>query len=448
MKKLKISDNKRFLVYEDGKPFFYLGDTAWEIFHRLNEVQAQRYLINRAAKGFNVIQAVVLSEVNGIIEPNANGHLPLIDMDPCKPNEDYFKHVDSIIDFANSLGMYIGLLPCWGYYVWGEKKIFDENRARQYGRFLGQRYKDKGVIWILGGDRPVEGAENVWGEMAYGIKEGDQGSHLITFHPYGGRSSSEHLHNAWWLDFNMVQSGHSRHGNSNYLMIKKDYELEPKKPVIDGEPCYENIPVAFNDKNGRFTDYDCRMAAYWSVFSGAFGHTYGCNDIWQMYDGKHEPLAYANTLWNNALNFPGSYQMRYLKNLMLSRPFTTRIPDPSLVYGKINELCYGADYQAATRDGTPGVKNATYIMVYRPLMCYISVDTSYIAGDKIRVWWYDPKNGIAYSSPIIDNPKKRFEGLWNYLPWHDDIDHTDWVLVIDDASCNYPAPGTPLAEQV
>jgi uncharacterized protein DUF4038 len=33
--RLKVSDNKRFLVQEDGKPFFYLGDTAWELFHRL-----------------------------------------------------------------------------------------------------------------------------------------------------------------------------------------------------------------------------------------------------------------------------------------------------------------------------------------------------------------------------------------------------------------------------
>ena len=34
MRKLTVSG--RNFVWEDGEPFFYLGDTAWEIFHRLN----------------------------------------------------------------------------------------------------------------------------------------------------------------------------------------------------------------------------------------------------------------------------------------------------------------------------------------------------------------------------------------------------------------------------
>ena len=46
--RLKVSDNKRFLVKEDGSPFFYLGDTAWELFHRLNREEADKYLDNRA----------------------------------------------------------------------------------------------------------------------------------------------------------------------------------------------------------------------------------------------------------------------------------------------------------------------------------------------------------------------------------------------------------------
>ena len=84
MDKLRVSDNKRFLVKDSGAPFFYLGDTAWELFHRLNREEADLYLENRAAKGFTVIQAVVLAELDGLKVPNPYGEVPLINMDPTK----------------------------------------------------------------------------------------------------------------------------------------------------------------------------------------------------------------------------------------------------------------------------------------------------------------------------------------------------------------------------
>ena len=102
--RLKVSDNKRFLVTADGKPFFYLGDTAWELFHRLNRDDADLYLRDRAAKRFTVIQAVVLAEFAGLTEPNALGHLPLTNNDPTKPNEDYFRDVDWVVNRAEELG--------------------------------------------------------------------------------------------------------------------------------------------------------------------------------------------------------------------------------------------------------------------------------------------------------------------------------------------------------
>ena len=88
--KLKVSENKRFLVFEDGTPFYYLGDTGWELFHRLNKDETEKYLENRRAKGFTVIQAVALAELDGLNTPNAEGNKPLIGNDPLKPNEAYF----------------------------------------------------------------------------------------------------------------------------------------------------------------------------------------------------------------------------------------------------------------------------------------------------------------------------------------------------------------------
>ncbi|MBQ1958673.1 MAG: DUF4038 domain-containing protein, partial [Alistipes sp.] len=120
--KLEVSENGHFLQYADGSPFFYLGDTAWELFHRLNREQADTYLHDRAEKGYNVIQAVALAELDGVDVDNAYGHKPLVNRNPAKPatvegeQNDYWDHVDYIVSKANSLGMYIGLLPTWGRY--------------------------------------------------------------------------------------------------------------------------------------------------------------------------------------------------------------------------------------------------------------------------------------------------------------------------------------------
>src|SRR5437588_10119649 len=127
--KLRVSDNKRFLVTQDGKPFFYLADTGWELFHRLDRKQAVEYLDIRAAQKFTAIQAVALSELDGITQPNAYGKLPLIDEDPTRPavtpgsdsahpnQYDYWDHVEYIVDQANARGLYIALLPSWASWV-------------------------------------------------------------------------------------------------------------------------------------------------------------------------------------------------------------------------------------------------------------------------------------------------------------------------------------------
>jgi hypothetical protein len=115
----------------------------------------------------------------------------------------------------------------------------------------------------------------------------------------------------------MMQSGHGKREIRNDLMVAKDYALVPIKPVIDGEPRYEDHPVNWKpDENGWFDDTDVRQAAYWAVFAGAAGHTYGCHDIWQFFSPKRPPVAFARTEWQVAMNLPGATQMGHLRRLM------------------------------------------------------------------------------------------------------------------------------------
>jgi hypothetical protein len=199
---LKVSDNKRFLITEVGKPFFWLGDTAWELFHRLSREEANYYLETRARQGYSVIQAVAIAEFDGHSVPNAYGHLPLRNLDPAQPavkdgpDNDYWDHVDYIVDKANALGLYVGFLPTWGSYwhdkVKDGKPLFTQENAAVYGEWLGKRYKNKGLIWILGGDRSVDSDEQreIIIALARGLRKGDGAVHLITFHPNGSAGSS------------------------------------------------------------------------------------------------------------------------------------------------------------------------------------------------------------------------------------------------------------------
>ncbi len=434
-----VSNNHRYLTRSNGTPFFYLGDTAWELFHRLTLPEARRYLADRAAKGFTVIQAVVLAELGGITEPTPEGHLPLVNWDPTQPNEAYFRHVDAIVEEAASLGLVIGLLPTWGsFWKQGEGKtpIFDESNARIYCEFVGKRYRGYPVIWILGGDHTVEtdSERAVIDAMALGLREGDGGAHPITFHPRGPGQSSEALYNAPWLDFNMIQSSHGARDHDNGLFVDQDLALEPRKPTIDGEPRYETIPVGFYNtdarQNDRFDDYDVRQAAYWALLAGACGHTYGNNAIWQMWAPGRKPMIRACVPWYEALDHPGAFQMGYVRRLFESRPYQTLVPDQSLIVN-------------GPRDGGAKVRAAravdgSFAFIYTPRGEAVTVQLGTIRAQRVAASWFDPRYGIA--TPIHTGERVGFQTFEPPTSGRG----CDWVLVLDDPSRGFPPPGQPV----
>lgn len=422
---VKISENGRYLVDKDDKPFFYLGDTAWELFHRLNREEAAQYLENRAKKGFTVIQAVVLAELDGTNAPNPYGDKPLINDDPARPNEKYFEHVDFIVNKAASLGLVIGMLPTWGVH-WSsmnpDRIIFNPDKAKTYGTFIGKRYKDKPIIWILGGDRNIlnDTDRKIMEAMATGLKSGDEGRHLITYHPRGPGYSSDYFHNAAWLDFNMYQSSHGAHDHDNGLYAAHDYALQPAKPTLDGEPRYEGIPAGFyfdgSNRLDRFDDYDCRQAAYWSILSGACGHTYGNNNIWQMYAPKRQPIISAIVPWYEALDHPGAFQMGHLKKLFISRHFEKLVPDTQIINGPATG---GAKVKAAL------ASDGSVIIAYSPRGESFTIDKSVLKGSAWRELWFDPRYGVEY--PIHTSPTL---GIQTYTPPTSGRGQ-DWVLIIE-----------------
>lgn len=460
---IEVSTNGRYLQTKDGQPFFWLGDTDWEMFHRLKREEIVKLFTTRKNQGFNVIQAVALAEFNGIKAPNRYGDWPLNNENPEQllvtpgnnpENEyeyDYWDHVDFAINEASKINLYIGLLPTWGdkvAHLWGDGPIiFNATNAYAYARILAERYKDrKNIIWILGGDRPAvysttkDGREiqyddrAVWRAMANAIEDVLGKEAFITYHPAGGsNSSSQYIHEDAWLDMNAFQSGHGARETDAWNWVTRDLAKVPKKPTLDMEPCYEDHPVnpwdgKWSRARGYFNAYDVRARIYRGVFAGACGVTYGHHSVWQFLNPDLNPAINVGDTtihWQKAIEAEGAAQLIHLKNLMLSRPYFNRVIDASLVVGNP-----GKDYLdlvIATRD-----ENKSYAMVYLPINGSITVSLSPISGKKKNVWWFNPRNGEVTAVKSVQGKKATFTTPDT---------GRDWVLVIDDATKKFPPPG-------
>jgi len=271
--------------------------------------------------------------------------------------------------------------------------------------------------------------------MARGLRKGDDGRHLITFHPRGGSGSAEPFHAEEWLDFNMRQNGHGTEFDGRYEKTRLDYDRTPIKPVIDAEPIYEDHPVNFNAKGfGHSIAADVRRALYWDLFSGACGHTYGNHCIWQMWDPKknRKPVNAPLLSWQEALDQPGAGQMQYARRLLESRPYLTRIPDDSIIVeSDIKTAMPGAGTRrfVATRD-----TDGSYAFVYAPIGRTFQVHMSKITGQKVKAWWFNPRTGTATSIGEFPNT-----GEQPFTPPNPG-EFIDWVLVLDDAAKDYLIP--------
>lgn len=429
MKRLKVHQEKHYLMWEDGTPFFYLGDTAWELFHRLDREEAAEYLERRAAQGFHVVQAAALAELDGIYMGNAYGHRPLVleEGRVCLPGkqgesfsgteecEAYWKHVDWVVHRAGELGLFIGILPCWGD-KWNKKwgcgpEIFlDSDSAYEYGAWIGERYRGYwNVIWILGGDRPVEneGQESVLDAMAAGIRSRDTG-HLMTFHPSGASCSTDFLKCKPYIDFNCCQSGHGLEGYESWKFIRKMQE-EEEKPCLDMEPRYEGHPACFQPEYGVFWgEREVRQNGYWNLLQGACGCVYGNHGVWCFC--REKDSGHLKT-WREGLEEKGAGQMRYMEQLRLCRPFFELRPAPELV--EQEEWC--GQYIAAAR----GDK---YAFLYTPYGQKMKVHLEKMGDVPVQCSWFDPADGVFKKKeiwppcPVVLRPP--------------DAGH-DWVAVLD-----------------
>lgn len=369
---IRVSANGRYFVDLDGTPVFWLGDTQWELFRLFTPETALRILKQRQAKGFNII-LIMLTGVEtgrfGTESPpaytNLEGERPWIDDDPLRPNERYFRHIDAMIRLGEQTGQtfVVGV-----YHQWDVDRITVQ-KARAWGRWVAQRYRDvPNLIWSMY-PKATEAFIPVCRELAAGLQEGGGGSHLISVHPDPSVASSSFIHEEPWLAFNMIQTCIDYDKITD--AVTADYHRVPVKPVVMAEGGYEGVEF---DKVQ--TAHDIRKQAYWTQLAGGH-HVYGHNEAWM------HPM-----LWETWLNAPGAHHLRIFKEIVTScRGWWTLSPDPAVFASGMGS---GYALNSAARSAA-----GDRLLVYLSEAGTVSLrlDTLSLTRDS-RAWWIAPTDGV------------------------------------------------------
>jgi hypothetical protein len=312
---IKISPDGRYFTDRKGMPFFWQGDTEWELFHQFKVSEVKSLMLERRTQGFNVLQVMVTGvypewAIMTGTEP-WKGSQAWLNNDPLTPNEDYFRRTDSIVAIAeqNDLILVIGV-----YHA----RDVDEGRitavnARPWAEWLAKRYRHSvNIIWSMY-PHAVAASQSVIEATVQGIRDGDGGAHLITMHPDPSPASSSFMNSAPWLAFNTLQTWST--GFSNYELVKTDYEKTPVRPVVNGEARYE-------EEDGT-TPFEARRAGYWACLAGGF-YSYGHRDNWK-----------SPSSWRKWYNTPGAKQIMIMGNIFRSVKWWKLIPDQRVFVDQI-----------------------------------------------------------------------------------------------------------------
>lgn len=436
---LRVADNHRYLEYQDGTPFFWLGGTVWGMSEWLAREEVDLYLDNRKAKGFSLVQICLFwgkrtdDPVQFFVNPPNTYGFPAFEETDSIPDEfrpavvpggspsapnDYWDHVEYILQAARSREMMVGVLPVWGRrYVNASHpgfsaSVFSEEGMRSYGKFLGERFANySNIVWVLGGDVKADANGdflNHYRRMAEGITEGITGRRiawnqpspwwgysLMTYHPDGAPmvNSSTWFHEDEWLDFNMIET--FQHRDSVFAAVSHDYRLsEPVKPTVMGEPAYEGLLNPKKITRG----IHMRRQAWQTLMAGGAGFTYGgARD--SLGNG---PLFSPFKGWQNLLDQEGAESMSLVKKIALDHEWPNWLPS--------QEIILHGQKEGELRAVAVKLTNHNQWLVYLPENRSVQLTL----GNSVTMqWqWCDPASGEYFPAG-----ERRSEGEpWEFTP--------------------------------
>jgi hypothetical protein len=362
---VRVSENRRYFVDQNGVPVFWLGTTQWNLLREYSLEDARTTIEKTKDKGFAFAQVMLFGVGDGT-KANVYGEAPWASVDPLTPNEGYFTDVDAVLRIAREHNLVISLT----LYHQRWRDLITEKNARSFARWLAHRYASvPNIVWSMTPEARPEFVP-ILRELAAGLREGDGGAHLVTFKPDPAPYSSSFIHEEKWLDFNSMQTWKSV--ELIYPFVTKDYDLTPVKPVLMAEGAYEEG----SEYGFDVTPLWVRRQAYYSYLAGAH-HTYGHNDSWRV-------LA----TWKQALDAPGAVQMGILRRIFEARKeWWYLVPDQTI-------FVEGGQTEGQVLHLSSRHSDGKWLMVYLADPATFAIDRSkFTAGPRANAFWIDPRTG-------------------------------------------------------
>lgn len=436
---------QRTLTHADGTPFFWLADTWWMgLTKRLAWPQDFQTLANdRVGKGFSVIQIVagLYPDMPPFDERGANEAGFPWDPDYARINPAYFDQADRRLQYLVEMGLMPCIVGCWGYFL----LQLGVEKMQQHWRYLVARYGAYPVAWCLAGEwdmpfylstnkeQDAAGQRAGWAEVARYLRRIDGFHRPVSIHE---GSPGRQLGDGELLDFFMLQTGHGdRESLPNTVQrVTAECTATPHFPVINSEVCYEGIGEACRQEVQRMMFWTC-------LLSGAAGHTYGANGIWQVnrreapFGPSPHGMCWGNTPWDEAAALPGSAQVGVGKRILERYPWWRLEPHPEWVDPAWSEKNYFGAYAA----GIPGELRVIYfpgawfspgkVLGIEPQVAYQATLISPVTGEDVPLGAVQPDAAGVYILPLD-------KGMGPVMPIFG-----DWVLVLENSASAKSQPG-------
>jgi hypothetical protein len=339
---VRVSPNRRYLLHDDGTPFFWLSDTAWNGALLSTPEEWDFYIRERVRQKFTAVQFVT-TQWRAAPEGDREGHLAFTGHQPIWIDPAFFRRMDEKIDALNRGGLLAAPVLLWAIGGGSNPLVnpghsLPEDQAIRLARYMVARWQGNDVVWILPGDGDYRGprAEKwkrigraVFGEIAHAP---------TMLHPGGMHWNLPDFQDERWLDLIGYQSGHGDNDATLRWMFAgppaTDWKKNPPRPFLNLEPPYENH-LAYHSKQPHSPDA-VRRAIYWSLLGApTAGVSYGGHGVWGWDDGTKPPIDHAGTgiplSWQKALTMPAAEQMRHAFDFFNAIDFWRLRPAPAVL---------------------------------------------------------------------------------------------------------------------
>jgi len=413
---IRLAANNRYLVDQEGHPFFALGDCLWKM-HLYSPAEVDLIFDDRQEKGFTVM--CVATGTEGDLTNHAGQHAFTSD-DLSRPNEGYWSHIDYIVQVAKKRGMAVMFNPIWIRHHRNRIRKAGPSGCYRYGQWIAHRFRSfDNVMYFVGGDHPPRGEKEEMEQLALGLKEGMPWA-LITYHAEHQHPSRDFFPNAPWLDINWTYAYTPEHRKPDYPYNQgfEEWQDHPETPVWFGEGYYDwgGVGLKGNDV-GR---YMMRRQMYWVLLSSVAGYNYGAEGLQDKQNNY-----YGNGLtWQETLDYPSSYDCQRMMELLQSCAWWELVSDcnnETLTGGFGHYMGdRGDDYALAAR-----AADGSFVLAYTPVTRELRIDMSRLNAE-VTSQWFNPTNGAHTAIGKYSN-----SGIRTFKsPGDNGTSRTDWVLIL------------------